>query len=227
MMKELTQAITDRMNHMVESGAMQELIDKQLQKTVADILDSSLRSYSDFGKAIKEKLDASLGRSLESVSFPEYSHFISETIVATVSASINEASVSSLQDQLKEILAPVPKEIGAREFFTGLSKYFGSESEGVEIDAGYYLPIEWSGNSDDTAIYMTIDNHFKVSFYDHKNEGKWYIGYIEDDSERRITADLGGATHTFGVIGYLYKLYCTGTIFPDLDRHQDDTLTVG
>lgn len=225
-MKELTQAITDRMAHMVESGAVQELIDKQLQKTVADILESSLRSHSDFGKAVKDKLDTSLSNAIAKVSFPEYSHFINETIMKTVSASLSEAAVSGIQQQLKEIVAPVPKEMKAADFLGKLAGYFNSESEGVEFEDGPYIQIDWGCNSDETALYMTIKDHFKVSFYDHKKENKWYIGYIEDDCERRITADLGGATHARGVIGYLYKLYCTGTIFSDLERNQDDYLSL-
>ena len=59
-------------------------------------------------------------------------------------------------------------------------------------------------------------NKIKISFYDHKRTGKFYIGYIEDESENKITSSLGGATHAMGEVGWLYKLYCTGTEITDL-----------
>lgn len=218
MMKELNDLIIARMNNMTESGAIQQLIDKQLEDSVKEILKDSLRSYSDFGKAVKEKLSESLAGAVEKVTFPEYNKFISDAVVECVSSHMGAEVVAGIQEQLKEILQPVPKQIGGTEFLNRLGSFFDFESNCVESDDGLYISPEWNMNDDETAIYMKINGEFKVSFYDHKKNGSWYIGYIEDDSERHITADLGGATHTYGVIGYLYKLYCTGTIFTGIDR---------
>ena len=217
-MKELNDLIIARMNNMTETGAIEKLIDTQLQESVKDILKNSLRSYSDFGKAVTEKLEASLSGAVSKVSFPEYSHFISAAVVDCVSAHMNEHVVAGIQEQIKEVLQPVPKEITGEKFLSELGDFFDHSSDGVEFEDGPYILPEWSMNSDETAVYMKVEDQFKVSFYDHKKNGSWYIGYIEDDSERHITADLGGATRTYGVIGYLYKLYCTGTIFTGIDR---------
>lgn len=217
-MKELNELIIARMNNMTESGAIQQLIDKQLEDSVKEILKDSLRSYSDFGKAIKEKLSESLAGAVEKVTFPEYNKFISDTVVGCVSAHMNEHVVAGIQEQIKEVLQPVPKEITGEKFLSELGRFFDHDSTGVEFEDGPYILPEWGMNTDATAVYMKVEDQFKVTFYDHKKSGNWYIGYIEDDSERHITADLGGATHTYGVIGYLYKLYCTGTIFTGIDR---------
>ncbi len=218
MMKELNELIVARMNNMTESGAIQQLIDKQLEDSVKDILKNSLRSYSDFGKAVTEKLEASLSDAVSKVSFPEYSHFISAAVVDCVSAHMNEHVVAGIQEQIKEVLQPVPKEITGEKFLSELGRFFDHSSDGVEFEDGPYILPEWSMNSGETAVYMKVEDQFKVTFYDFKQNGSWYIGYIEDDRERHITADLGGATRTYGVIGYLYKLYCTGTIFTGIDR---------
>ena len=217
MMKELNELIVARMNNMTESGAIQQLIDRQLEDSVKEILKDSLRSYSGFGKAVKEKLEASLSGAVSKVSFPEYSHFISAAVVDCVSAHMNEHVVAGIQEQIKEVLQPVPKEITGEKFLSELGRFFDHSCDGVEFEDGPYILPEWSTNSDETAVYMKVEDQFEVTFYDHKKNGNWRIGYIEDDRERHITADLGGATHTYGVIGYLYKLYCTGTIFTGID----------
>lgn len=222
MMKELNDLIVARMNNMTETGAIEKLIDTQLQESVKDIIKNSLRSYSDFGKAVTEKLEASLSCAVSKVSFPEYSHFISAAVVDCVSAHMNEHVVAGIQEQIKEVLQPVPKEITGEKFLSELGRFFDHSSDGVEFEDGPYILPEWSMNSDETAVYMKVEDQFKVTFYDFKQNGSWYIGYIEDDRERHITADLGGATRTYGVIGYLYKLYCTGTTFAGIDACCND-----
>lgn len=94
-MQELNNAITERMNHMVNSGKVQELIDKQLENSIKGILESSLREYSKFGEAVKAKLEASLNNAVEKVSFPEYSHFINDQVLALVEQKLNESAVAT------------------------------------------------------------------------------------------------------------------------------------
>lgn len=221
-MKELNGLIIARMNNMTESGAIQQLIDKQLEDSVKEILKDSLRSYSDFGKAIKEKLSESLAGAVEKVTFPEYNKFISDAVVECVSSHMGAEVVAGIQENLKEILQPVPKQIGGTEFLERLGRFFEFESNCVESDDGLYISPKWNMNDDETAIYMSVDGEFKVTFYDFKKDGSWYIGYIESGSGRHITADLGGATHAMGVIGFLYKLYCTGTTFAGIDACCND-----
>ena len=217
-MKELNDLIITRMKNMTESGAIQKLIDKQLEDSVTDILKDSLRSYSDFGKAIKEKLSESLACAVETVTFPEYNKFVSDAVTECVSAHMNAEVVAGIQEQIKKVLQPVPKEITGLKFLSELGRFFDHSSDGVELEYGPCILPMWNMGCDDKAVYMIVKDRFEVTFYDHKKNGNWRIGYIEDDSERHITADLGGATHAKGVIGYLYKLYCTGTVFVGIDK---------
>lgn len=227
-MKELTAMITARLDHMVESGKVQELIDTQLNKTMSDVLESSLKSYSDFGKQVKEKLEASLSDAIGNVSFPEYSKFITDQVVAATGEKLNAVASEQLQEQLKDILEPVAKVMTPSLLLKNIGSYFDHESSNVEFEDGAYLPIEWEMNSDETAIVLKIEDELTVRFYDFRNKNEWHIGYIEDgtDHGRIITKGIEGATHALGLVGYLYKAYCTGTIFPDLHRNQEDYISL-
>lgn len=228
-MKELTAMITARLDHMVESGKVQELIDNQLNKTMTDVLSDSLRIYSDFGKQVKEKLDASLNDAIGKVSFPEYSKFVTEQVVAATGEKLNAAATESLQEQLKDILEPVAKVMEPSELLNKIGAHFDHESSNVEFEDGLYLPIEWETNDDETAIVLKIEDELTVRFYDHRHKNEWYIGYIENGTGHGqiITKGIEGATHALGLAGYLYKAYCTGTIFPDLHRNQEDYISLG
>ena len=225
-MKELTAMITDRLNHMVESGKIKKIIDNQLNATVSDILNDSMRSYSDFGKLVKEKLQESLNNAICGVSFPEYSKFISDQVVTATNEKLSAAAMESLQEQLKEIFEPIAKEMKPSELLHQIGRHFDHDSHAVEFEDGPYLPIDWDINDDETAITLSIKDTITVRFYDFRNKNEWYIGYIEDDMNRVITKGVEGATHAMGLAGYLYKAYCTGTIFPDLHLNQDDYITL-
>jgi hypothetical protein len=225
-MKELTAMITARLDHMVESGKVQELIDTQLNKTMTDVLSDSLKSYSDFGKQVKEKLEASLNNAIDKVSFPEYSKFITDQVVAATSEKLNAAASESLQEQLKGILEPVAKVMKPSELLHEIGSHFDHDSSGVEFEDGPYIPVEWDINDDETAITLKIKGDLTVRFYDFRNKNEWFIGYIEDDMERVITKGIQGATQSYGAAGWLYKAYCTGTIFPDLHVSQEDYISL-
>lgn len=227
-MKELTAMITARLDHMAESGKIQELIDNQLNKTMTDVLSDSLRSYSDFGKQVKEKLEASLNDAIGGVSFPEYSKFITDQVVAATNEKLNAAASESLQEQLKDILEPVAKVMTPSLLLKNISSYFDHESSNVEFEDGAYLPIEWEMNGAETAIALKIEDELTVRFYDFRNKNEWHIGYIEDGTGhgRIITKGIEGATRALGLAGYLYKAYCTGTIFPDLHKNQEDYISL-
>lgn len=225
-MKELTAMITARLDHMVETGKVQELIDTQLNKTMTDVLSDSLRSYSDFGKQVKDKLEASLNDAISNVSFPEYSKFITDQVVAATSEKLNTVASEQLQEQLKDILEPVPKIMKPSELLHEIGSHFDHDSSNVEFEDGPYLPVEWEMNDDETTVVLKIKDELTVRFYDFRNKNEWYIGYIEDDMGRVITKGFEGATHALGLAGYLYKAYCTGTIFPDLHKNQEDYISL-
>jgi hypothetical protein len=219
-MQEMTNLINQRMNHLTESGELEKMIDAQLQKTLARVLEDSLRSYSAFGKAIGEKLDESLAGAIDKVSFPEYNKFVGDACHQIISQHLQTEATAAIQEQIKDALQPVPKNMTANEFLKGIGNFIESDHEGVEFEDSYYLPVDWDHY--DVSVRLKIPGIGQVVFYDfdHDKEGH-HIGYIEDDSERRITADLGGATHTYGAIGWFYKLYCTGTHITGLDCADD------
>jgi len=220
-MQEMTNLINQRMNHLTESGELEKMIDAQLKKTLTSVLEDSLRSYSAFGKAIGEKLDESLAGAINKISFPEYNKFVGDTCHQIISQRLQTEATAAIQERLKDALQPVPTTMTANEFLEELGGFIEQDHEDVEFEDGPYLPIEWDRYNQ--SITLTVPGIGRVVFYDFDSdkEDGHHIGYIEDDSEHRITADLGGATHTYGAIGWFYKLYCTGTHITGLDRAYD------
>lgn len=224
-MKELTDLIVARMNHMTGSGRIVELIDNQLNATVTDVLKESLRSYGDFGKELKSKLEGSMGNAMGRVSFPEYSHFVGKVTTEILAAHYQDEIARSIQEQVKEIFEPVPKEMTIGELYQKIGRLIDPEQDEVEFEDGHYVNVEGILSENEDAFYLTIPTVGKLVMYDHRNEGSFYIGYIEDNRENQITVSIGGATHAMGAVGWLFKLYCAGTRITGVE-HADETISV-
>ncbi|MEE9159968.1 MAG: hypothetical protein V3U60_16485 [Gammaproteobacteria bacterium] len=59
-MQELEQAIVASFQKMADEGKIQAIIESKIEKTVDDVIDHALRSYSDFGKELTAAIEGSL-----------------------------------------------------------------------------------------------------------------------------------------------------------------------
>ncbi|MCL1124121.1 hypothetical protein [Shewanella surugensis] len=227
-MKELHDIVTNKIGNMVEDGTIEQLIENKLESLLAETVNDAMKSYSSFGKALKESIEKSIGTSLNRVSFPEYNHFVSQLVVEKYSEVLSKEAASNIDALLKEELKPVPDAIDVQVLIDETKKYWeeAAHSEGKdEID------IEW--RESDNAIYMTLkhpeydSNSIKISFYNHGEENNVYhIGYINED-DRVISSGIGNATHAMGLAGYFYKLYCKQTKIHRLNDIYDEAIYVG
>lgn len=211
-MQELNSLIQARLEASLADGTLDGIIEKHVTGLLDSVVSSSLRSHGDVGKVIQEKLNQSLMSGVSKVSMPEYHHVINQVVVGHVQTFLNEEALKSLNDALNEVMRPVPTQMTGREFIDQLREILAGETD----EDG---STDWEDR--DTRITLTFKNgagDFKIIFYDHYHKGEWYIGYLEDDMGRALTRGLSGFTHAIGTPdAWLFKLYCTGTIFSDLD----------
>ncbi|MCL1124203.1 hypothetical protein [Shewanella surugensis] len=227
-MKELHDIVTNKIGNMVENGTIEQLIENKLESLLAETVNDAMKSYSSFGKALKESIEKSIGTSLSQVSFPEYNHFVSQLVVEKYSEVLSKEAANNIDVLLKDELKPVPDVIDAQALLDETKEYWeeSAHSEGEEE-----IDIKW--DESDSAIYMTLkhpeyeSNNIKISFYNHGEEsGVYHIGYINKD-DRPITSGIGHATHAMGLAGYFYKLYCKQTKIHGLSNIYDEAIYVG
>ncbi len=226
-MKELHEVVNSHITSMIENGALNDMIAERLNKAIKEAVDDSMRSYGDFGEALKVKMNASLNHALENVTFPEYNKFVSEVAIQAYNDVLTEQAKPKIVAAIEQRLEAVPKEITANELLGKIAQYW---REDCEQKGHEEIEIEWS---DSHGIHLKIIHpeydfqSIKLSCYDHKENGAFTIGYLYEESDGRLSGTLDGATHNFGLKGYLYKLYCAGTTISGFDAVYGESVHIG
>ena len=228
-MKELQQIVNEQINTMITNGAIETMIATKLNETIKECVNDAMRSYSDFGKTIKEKIEEAINADLSSVTIPEYNTFISQLVLESYTETMNEQGKAHMKELLDKHLAPVPKEITAQDLLDKVKSYWADEAR---QNGHEEIEIEWE--QQDTAIYMKVKHpeydwqFIKVTFYNHSeaDTNTYHIGYINED-DKTISGCITGATHAMGLAGYFYKLYCAGTKITGFSKVYGEDIYVG
>ena len=227
-MKEIQQVVSDKINAMVIDGSIQQMIEEKLEGLVSECISQSMRSYGEFGQALKQAVDHSIGTTISRVSLPEYNKFVAELVTESYQAALKKEAADHLKILLDEQLKPVPTEITAAEILKEIEEYWIEDARQTDHEE---IKLDWKQS--DSAIYLTIKhpehdfNSIELSLYNYRqSEGRYYIGYISEN-ERHISGGLSGATHAMGLVGYFYKLYCRETKISGLNEVFGDNIDVG
>ena len=228
-MKELQQIVNEQINAMIMSGSIEQMIAQKLNATINECVSDAMRSYGEFGKSIKLKIEESINASLSQVTIPEYNKFISDIVMESYTQAMNETSKAHMKELLDQHLAPVEKEMTAQKLLEKIEGYWQDEAR----EHGYEeIGIEWERRGG--AIYMKVihpEYNWKsitLTFYSHNEDNSdiYRIGYINED-KKQISGCRTGATYALGLAGFFYKLYCAQTKITGFDDVYGDDIYVG
>ncbi len=226
-MKELHEIVNSHMTSIIENGTIDDMIAERLNKTIKETLADSMRSYSDFGKVLKEKMNESLNQAIDNVTLPEYNKFVSDVAIQAYEEVLNEQAKPQIIEAIQQHLEAVPKTITAQQLLDKVAEFWREDCEKGDHEE---IEIEWS---DSHGMHLKIIHPefqwetIKMSCYDHKDAGDFFIGYLHEESAGRLSGTLNGATRDGGLRGYLYKLYCAGTTITNFDDVYGESVYVG
>jgi translation elongation factor EF-G len=230
-MKELNQIVTEKTALMINDGTIENMISERLESTIKDSIESAMRSYSDFGKAITEKIEASIQNAARKVEIPEYNQFIKQVVMDKFSQVLEENAVSHLAELIEKALPPISKEAKAshlmdriREAWEGEAREHNKQEIEISVDE----------NDSGEVLYVTF-NHPEYNFYSVKatfyNFGRngnttWHIGYINEGG-KAVTgrSSKGASIHRNSVTDLLFQYYAMGTEF-EMDE-EFESIDVG
>lgn len=76
--------VQEKFQEIVSSGFIEEQIKKALEKTVAESIEESLRSWSDFGKELKSKISEAVKIEKLELKLPEYNQLVCNWIIEMI-----------------------------------------------------------------------------------------------------------------------------------------------
>jgi hypothetical protein len=232
---ELVQAVNESLGELISGNVIKEIITKQLESTITEIVKDSMRSYSDFGKTIKEKINSVVCLAASNVELPEYTKFVSGVVLEQFDKVLHEQSKAQLRELITGELGEIPAGImTARQLSEKIQESFKSD----EYEDERNIQVELEENDDCSAIYIKVidddkSEEIKISLYNHRTEGSknFYIGYIESggwSSRKTSVSERSFNTHCMDEIEqFLFRLYCAQTLIDMTDTSQFEDFSVG
>lgn len=126
--------ILNSFNKKVQEGAIQEIVDKQVDNFVKEVTTDTLRSYSDFSKAFKEKLEEELIGCLGKFSLHEYNALIIETVRKRIEANYVNTALQRFDKELDELFQVPDQPLTLSHVIDELKKCYEEDArdDGVE-----------------------------------------------------------------------------------------------
>lgn len=231
----LVETVTETLSAMIEGDVVKNVITKQLESTIADIVRDSMRSYSDFGKIISEKVNSVINVAANNVELPEYTKFVSDVVIKQFDQVLQEQAKTQLTELIESELGALPLGVmSSTQLFDKIRDCFTSDEyqEEREIE----VTVEGGGDSD--AIYITINDkeesdQTKISLYNFGNKDKsnYYIGYI--DTGKYTSRTTGKHERSFNTYcmnkldQFLFRLYCAQTKIDITELSDIESFCVG
>lgn len=216
-MQELNEIATLKIKTMIEDGSIKELIHKNIESTMADVIKSSLKSYGEFGKALEESVKEAMCISGRNISLPEYNKYILQVVNDQFTNILEATAVDQLKELIAEVLEPVQKIGKSSKLINEIEKHWGDLAREQQLEE---IKIDTEYNESNSAIYVTLHHpeydweSLKVTFYNHGKDELWSIGYI-CQGEERITGRSIKRTnsHLEPITDMFFKYYAMNTDF--------------
>ncbi|MFO0958244.1 MAG: hypothetical protein U0800_12595 [Isosphaeraceae bacterium] len=134
-MQELEDAVIAAFKGMVSSGKLNQIIEKKVGETVESVVDSALRSYSDFGKSLSAAVQESLCVDKEKLALPGYNEIVLQIVKKKLEHSIEVIGKERLEKDLENLLSGgVPREVTVSKLVEGFKAWVREESYGNDYD---------------------------------------------------------------------------------------------
>lgn len=193
---DLNLIVNNTLSELKEEGYVEKIVKKQLEKTIHDIIEDSLRSWSDFGKELKEQVQNQMQFNLEKLDIPSYNQVIINIIKGELERSVHEEGAKRIQESIQEILGTSKEEYKLSEL---IKEIVEQDCELNELDYDSYKEITVIVEDKYGSKHIYIDPEEDQSWYQCK-----YRLTLDDDMTVR-SAEIGDKSFDNKVImGGLY-----------------------
>ena len=180
------------LNEKIQAGALEEAIIKKVDSLIEDTADNVFRSYSDLGKALKEKMTKAIMPQLEKMDdLPTYHDFVLNRMKVAAQGFYDSRLTEVLDKEFAEIMAEVPEKITLSYIVESLlkeaqedSEYEGEITLIIEEDnyssGGRWLSVYIDKEADQDKHSCAFDLHLSKD----KSTGKYDILGIKVDGKK-------------------------------------------
>lgn len=212
---DMQKSVDSAMANLVESGKIEKMIEDRLEKTIKDLIDDALKSYSDFGKELKAKIEQAVKINFKEFSLPEYNTVIGNHVISIIQDTMYPVAKAAIEENLKKFFKPLEKDSYTFSEIVELYKEAARQWHDAEPGERFTARIEEKNGG---FTYISIDqkpnqSRYQCQFRIGIHGGKIFSLYI-DGSDAARSKNPG--YHGFG--DTLFKMYAAGVTIIDDDE---------
>ncbi|WNF36443.1 hypothetical protein RJD24_18775 [Bacillaceae bacterium IKA-2] len=193
---DLNLIVNDTLSELKKEGYVEKIAKEHLKSTINDIVKDSLRSYSDFGKGLKEQVQNKMQFNLENLDIPSYNQVVMNIIKSELEHSIHEEGAKRIQESIQKILGTSKEEYKLSDL---IKEIVEDDCELNELSYEEFQEITVVIENKYNNIYIYIDAEEDKSWH----ECKYKVVLNEDGTVWR--AEIGAKSFDNKVImGGLY-----------------------
>lgn len=226
-MKELSEMIQDSCKSLSDSGKIEEMVSKGVEKLVSDILSRELESYSDFGKNLKEHIKLSLGVDFSKLGISGYNDHIIRVIGEIMDKKMHGESKAKLEAAISEMLVDPPKEIKLSEIISKFKEHFNEAAQEGNIEQMTCLVED---RNDKFFTYISMDKEegkekyqcaYRFGLSLNRETGVRTVYTMILDGENLKKGLFVGPFYSLERL--MYQMHCCGTsVILDVEDHEMD-----
>ncbi|GKU76876.1 hypothetical protein [Paenibacillus sp. L3-i20] len=198
---DLNLIVNDTLSTLKSEGYVENIVKKQLEDTIKDVVHDALRSYSVFGKQLKKEIESNLAINLEKLDIPSYNQVILNMIQEEINQSIYKEGMETIKEQVQELL--------------GTSKVEYKLSELIKEMVKDDLELNELGYDEVSEITVIVEEKYGNTYIylDPEEDKSWHYCKYMISLEKDGTvwrAETGGKKHdNRTIMGGMYGLDAT------------------
>lgn len=218
------EVVEQELTKIVDSGALNKIIEHQLKETLKDTVRSTMGRFTEFSNIIEKKIKEQILTDSINLSLPEYHQFIKQTLEREYIAVIEQDAQEHLKKVVDKLAEPFVQEMPLSALLYELRDLINQElDETYELEN--CLSVAQDVNSESIIIFVVENgrmNGSKFILYQHPVENHYYIGYVQD-GDRVLTSHVRKKADfpTDRTTDLMFKYWATGTKF-EVDLSTSD-----
>lgn len=205
---DLNKMVNEALANIEASGFVEKKVQERLEQTIESIVDDLFRSYSDFGKELKNKVAQELQINLDELKLQNYNVLVLKAVTEKINQTVRLRGIEKLKEELDDMLTIKCQDVNLSELIEKFKEEeleFDDDLRGQEISFHVDRKYNWT----------------YVSFDKKPNKGEYQCEYrlvvkedgtifsVKMDDKELSKGVIMGALR--GIERELFKLYASGS----------------
>jgi|SRR6478735_4053318 len=149
--------VQDQLNKIITEGKLEAIVRAKVEKTLEEIIQDMVRSYSDFGKGLKEEITKAFKVDFGKISAVDYNHIV----VSIIKEELDKNMVQFVKEPISEVLSNYLGPIEKKEWrLSEIIEKFKQEE------------IEDKSDGGEISLFVEVSNYGSTHISFDKEEGK-------------------------------------------------------